>query len=265
MNRFDHDRWAELAAAHAFSALEPAEEAAFLAHVETCAACRRTVVETTQVVGELGRTLDPVEPPPALRERLLAEAAVTAQVPSRTSAFAPEPASLDERRRARSRSAVRALRRPAAVLAAAAALAGLVAGGALSLSRPESRSGMSAAQAFVGCLQDSGCQQVALRDGRGTVVGAVLVHHDGGVQLVAQGLTPNAADTTTYVLWALRSGGAASPVGVFDVPHRPMSVERLPRMTMPIREVRALAVTLEAGRRAPASGSSAVATGTLPA
>ncbi|PVZ14144.1 anti-sigma factor domain-containing protein [Actinomycetospora cinnamomea] len=64
----DHDA---LAVAFALHALDPDEERDFGAHLATCPACRHTVDETLETLGDLGGSVEPVDPPPQLRSRLL--------------------------------------------------------------------------------------------------------------------------------------------------------------------------------------------------
>lgn len=65
----DHD----LAGAYVLDALEPEEHVAFEAHLQTCAACREEVAQLRQVVDVLPLAVEPLEPPPDLRDRILAE------------------------------------------------------------------------------------------------------------------------------------------------------------------------------------------------
>jgi anti-sigma-K factor RskA len=59
--------------AFALGALEPAEERAVGAHAPTCARCTRELEALTPAVGVLGESVEQLEPPPELRERVLAE------------------------------------------------------------------------------------------------------------------------------------------------------------------------------------------------
>ncbi len=64
----------ELAVAWVLHALEPDEDAEFAEHLADCAGCRRIVEETEEVATLLGSAVEPSEPPPALRTRILAAA-----------------------------------------------------------------------------------------------------------------------------------------------------------------------------------------------
>jgi hypothetical protein len=52
--------------------LPPEEQAAFTAHLASCTFCSRELAATAEALGTVALTLDPVPPPPAGRERLLA-------------------------------------------------------------------------------------------------------------------------------------------------------------------------------------------------
>jgi anti-sigma-K factor RskA len=58
--------------AYSLEALEPREAAAVEAHVPTCARCSRELESLVPAVAVLGESVEQLEPPPALRERVLA-------------------------------------------------------------------------------------------------------------------------------------------------------------------------------------------------
>ncbi|GAA4682478.1 hypothetical protein GCM10023215_15620 [Pseudonocardia yuanmonensis] len=60
-------------------AAEPEDEAEVLRHLPTCAACRALVRETEETLAALGGAVEPSEPPPDLRDRILDAAARTPQ------------------------------------------------------------------------------------------------------------------------------------------------------------------------------------------
>src|SRR5688500_12449230 len=72
-----------LAGAYALDALPSDERAFFERHLAMCEACRNEVAELTETAARLGSAAA-VAPPPALRDRVLAAANVTRQLP-------PEP------------------------------------------------------------------------------------------------------------------------------------------------------------------------------
>jgi anti-sigma-K factor RskA len=67
----DHDETRELAAPYVLGALSPPERAAFEAHVATCAECAAEVRSLEAIAGLLATTASPLDPPPALRERVV--------------------------------------------------------------------------------------------------------------------------------------------------------------------------------------------------
>ncbi len=59
--------------AFALGALEPEQERAVEAHAPSCARCTRELEALVPAVGVLGESVEQLEPPPELRERVLAE------------------------------------------------------------------------------------------------------------------------------------------------------------------------------------------------
>ncbi len=90
----DHPDRDELVA-YALGALDPGETAEVEAHAPTCARCTRELEALAPAVAVLGESVEQLEPPPELRERVLAE--VHADV-ART-AEVREPAAPPRRRR----------------------------------------------------------------------------------------------------------------------------------------------------------------------
>jgi anti-sigma-K factor RskA len=103
-----------LAGAYALDALSDLERAQFRRHLEQCEACAQEVRELQATAGRLGAAMAE-EPPPELKDRVLAAMRTTRQLPPVT---APEPA-----------EPPRARRRWALGIAAAAAVVGLALAG----------------------------------------------------------------------------------------------------------------------------------------
>ena len=85
-----HDELKHDAAAYALGALEPAERAAFEAHLGSCAECAADVRQMRLAASALPHTVPQVSPPPSLRARILGEmtgAAATAPAPGPASAM----------------------------------------------------------------------------------------------------------------------------------------------------------------------------------
>lgn len=75
-----HDEYEALAVAWAIDALEPADQEEFEAHRDGCDRCTLAVVSALQVATELAYGVPDVDPPPWLRERVLA--AATSRLPA---------------------------------------------------------------------------------------------------------------------------------------------------------------------------------------
>jgi anti-sigma-K factor RskA len=78
MTGMDHDAVREAAGLYALGALPADERALFEAHVSTCDECRRDVRAYAEVVNVLPFALPQIDPPPALRGRVLAAAGAAA-------------------------------------------------------------------------------------------------------------------------------------------------------------------------------------------
>jgi anti-sigma-K factor RskA len=76
----DHREWLESAALFALDALDGDERRAFGAHAATCDECRREVASLRAVGTALAYAVPQVDPPPALRTRVLAAALGSASV-----------------------------------------------------------------------------------------------------------------------------------------------------------------------------------------
>ena len=113
--RLTHEEAVELAAPFVLNALEPDEEEAVREHLRTCSLPHEEFAELGSVVPALAETLEPVEPPAALKGRILAAAAddlvartavpaTAAALPSRARRRRPNPSrSTPGAARARSR------------------------------------------------------------------------------------------------------------------------------------------------------------------
>jgi anti-sigma-K factor RskA len=93
-----HAATRDLLGAFALGAVDAEESASVRAHLVTCAECQAEIAELWLAVDSLPSTIEPMEPPPALRDRIAAaimsEAASPAPAPPAPPvAPAPEPAS----------------------------------------------------------------------------------------------------------------------------------------------------------------------------
>jgi anti-sigma-K factor RskA len=90
MTERTHDAFDGQAALYALGALGKAERSRFEAHLEDCLECVREVKSLLPVAHHLPQTAVPVDPPPALRERVLREVAGWTPAPAeRPEAAAP--------------------------------------------------------------------------------------------------------------------------------------------------------------------------------
>jgi anti-sigma-K factor RskA len=122
----DHEDRREALAAYALGALDPAETVELERHVAGCDTCREHLRWLDPALEVLAESVEPVEPPPALRERVMAE--VRADAGMQAAAEPAEPRRPREGMRPRLR---RWAMRPAVGLAAMAIVAAGIAGYAL--------------------------------------------------------------------------------------------------------------------------------------
>ena len=268
MNRpDDHVVFEELAAGHALSALEPAEEQVFRGHLAACTRCQRDVADHEATLALLACAADPVEPPASVLEGIRAglpsrsasspgggASSVRSSAPSGSSAgeegASPQVVSLALARSHRERRSGSAAR----WVGAAAAAALVVSLGAWNLVL---RAGQQDAQDYsdrlavaVRELASPESQDVPLTGEDGEVV-AVAVVRDRDVSVVVDGLEPNSA-VTSYVLWAQDGTGAVRPVGAFDVDESKVDVVTGLGVDEDPAGVTAFLVSEEQGDEAPA-------------
>ena len=258
MKRTDeHDQYAELAVGYALYALEPEEEQLFLTHLAACAACERAVAEHAETLTHLAYAAEPADPPPALLEGI--REGVRAS--GREASFAA-PVSLDAARedRARRRQGP-GLRRAATWVGAAAAFALVASLGVwntqLQRDRDEQLIATGGLAAAVEALRGEGARTVPLKGEDGRPVAVAIVHEDT-MELVLQGLAPNDAAATSYVLWAKDRVGSVHAVGTFDVASQGLDV--VEGMALPAAggDLTRFMVTQEDGNVAPRVSTRAV-------
>ena len=86
MTERTHEQFDGLAALYALGALGDGERGRFESHLEACVDCVREVKSLLPVTHHLPQTALPLDPPPALRERVLREVAGWTPAPSRPAA-----------------------------------------------------------------------------------------------------------------------------------------------------------------------------------
>lgn len=184
-----------LTGAYVVDALDPADRELFETHLRGCAECRQEVAELAATATRLGAGAA-VSPPPGLRERVLAEAARTRQLPPLLSAH-----------RAARPNRARWWREPVTV---AAALLLVVSSGLGALAWTEHRrAGQAEARVERVAALATDPDRVeragaALGGGRGTLVTA-----DGAAVFRAAGLPELPADRA-YQLWLISRDSATS-------------------------------------------------------
>jgi anti-sigma-K factor RskA len=179
----------ELTAAYALDALDENERRTFEEHLSGCARCREELADLSQTAALLAHGAPAATPPPALRERILAEArrdggATVIPFPRRT----------------------RVVLGVAGVVTAAAAVIA-IAFGVHSASLSED---LDETRRAVAVLGDPAAREIPLRGADGRLV----VNSEGSAALVVQGLRP-APEGKTYELWVIRDG-APKRAGLFE-------------------------------------------------
>lgn len=221
----------ELAASFVLGALEPAEADAVRLHLAGCPEAHAEFAELGSVVPALFDAVDVVQPPSALRERILAAAAADTQRPAVASRAAdtqrvielPRPSVAPRLADAqRSGAAGGFFRRPVwAAVGIAAALA-LVALGAWNLNLRDEIRGLIAYQQGVAEVLQAAGQPGAQLASLGTPKGAAgpsglaAVDANGLVTIVMGQLTPTSG-AQVYEAWLIGATGNPIPIGGFAV------------------------------------------------
>lgn len=230
-----------LAAAYALDALDSDERAAFERALAESPELRDEVGAYAESAAHLAEQVEPAEPPPSLRDRLLAQVEATPQVASDAatvaapSAVAPEPTATatpespavaapeapapeapETRPAGPAESAARRrwFQRPGAIIAAAAAAVVLVAGVVVGVGWPGPNGwGAQRERAAIAAAPDA--QSQTLEAEGGGEITLVSSAEQGRSVVIAEGL-PELGDDQTYELWYIDDSGAA-PAGTFDV------------------------------------------------
>lgn len=238
-----HDRYDELAVGHALDALEPSDEADFLAHLPTCAACQTAVTEHRDTLGHFAYAVASVDPPASVLEGIRAGIGA--------SAFPAPVSSLADRRARTVRMRTALVGVAASVVLVAALAAGLIS--ATSRNSELKRQDVAFSRA-VSSLLTPGAQRVELTPAAGSGK-VVAVLHGGKVDLVMDGVSRNSGDST-YVLWQ-QDADQVSAAGAFDVRSTGLTVVDT-GLHVTGADLQRLMITREAGRTAPSSAQGAV-------
>ncbi|HEX5622250.1 MAG TPA: anti-sigma factor [Solirubrobacteraceae bacterium] len=103
MTMTDHDRWADSAGAYVLGAMTATERDEFERHLAMCPTCREDVDELRPAAEALPMASPPVLPPPALKDRIMAEVEREAALLAQAGPAADRPAAVAERPRRRFR------------------------------------------------------------------------------------------------------------------------------------------------------------------
>lgn len=245
----------EMAGAFVLGALEPSEERAIRAHLASCADAHEEIAELGGVLPALAEIVPMIEPPTALKGRIMAAAAaeLAGRDGARTVVASSEPIAFPTAQARAERDARRG--RPSTgtwVLRIAAVLAIAALGGWNLLLQGQLSAGQTYEQAVAQVLR-SASQPGALTAilsadaDAGTGSGLAAVSSSGDVTLAMQGLKPTSGDQV-YEAWVIAGNGAPVPLGSFKV--GPNGTASFTAGGLPATSGIVLALTMEPGRGA---------------
>jgi anti-sigma-K factor RskA len=233
------DQVRDLAAAYVLGALERGEEQAVREHLEMCVELHEEFAELGGVVPHLAEDVDIVEPPAALKARIL-EAAAREPRPAPTVVF---PSAEEREARARARTSRTSwILRIAAVLVIGALGAWNV---LLQQRYDEANEFRQAVTAVLETARQPGSMAAILQPPEGTgPSGLAAVAPDGTVTLALQGLAPTTG-SEVYTAWMIAGDAAPVPVGGFTV--GPDGIAQFRTQPGPVQPGVVLAVSREPG------------------
>jgi Anti-sigma-K factor rskA/Putative zinc-finger len=267
-----HDEVVDLAASFVLGALDEDEMAAVRAHLASCADPHLEFAELGGMVAVLQASLRPVDPPPALKDRIMAAAAADLDArrgeAAQTETAEPVPATPAVPAAARPAGPVLVPRQPrwAWALGIAAVLA-IVALGGLNLSLQSQLNEAEAYQRQVAAVLDSAARPGALtavmknETGEGPS-GLAAVTPDGVMRIAMRDLAPTTGPEV-YEAWAILPDSVPVPLGGFQV--GPNGVGYLEAIGLPTQSGVVLALTREPGPGATEPSSDPVSVGTATA
>jgi anti-sigma-K factor RskA len=239
---FEHPDLRELSAGYVLDALDPADEQRFLRHAADCPRCRGLVTGFREVTEALAAEAAPLaEPSSGLADRILAATRPHNEQADGTGQVVP----LHGR--------AHRWRRPAAVAAAAAIIAGGVWGG-LAATAPGPQPVLAA------CAESHTCARVGLTATASGRTAATVIVHDGVAWMQPSAMAANPAGEI-YVLWQITGARIPLAVGSFDIHPGARGPVRIGSLAVPYSGTWAFAVSLEHGRTIPARPSKPVALG----
>jgi anti-sigma-K factor RskA len=198
----------ELSGAYVLDALDQAERERFERHLRRCPGCAEDVRQMTSTATALALAVA-AEPPPGLKQRVLAAAAATPQLPPLPSAAA---------RRRRGRHVTRSAWFPRLALGVAAVgVAAAVALAVVTVSTQDRLNTVQAQnQALAGVLAAPDAQIATARSSTGGTATVVLSYAQQKMIFTSSGL-PRLPNAKVYELWLL-STGSAVPAGLLPQP-----------------------------------------------
>lgn len=268
----------EQAVGWALHALEPDEEMAVLLHVPGCASCQAVARDAEGVLAHLGASVEQVDPPSSLRRSLMAsvadtpqDSAPTTRIPVTQDPIVPLPRHRAPAPVGPSSTAGRAggswLSRRRLV-AASIALVGVLAIGGLTVRtvqlEQQSEALTARAQSIAELfdqLDRPGTKHAVLASLDNGGAAATVIVADGQRRVLSTGLPTNAADNI-YVLWGLRAGAAATPLGAFDISAPDPDVQTVGGGAQNDRFTD-YAISIEPGRTMPSKPSTVLAKGAV--
>lgn len=201
----DH-AWDGFAAAYALDAMDAGEREEFETHLAGCERCQAELAEMREVAAALAHAAPAAAPPPALRERVLAEAR---QVRPITAARRPE----------------RAPRLAWLATAASVALA-LLAGWQYRQARQESatlareyasaREALAQRDSLLGALLAPQVQTIQLTAGEHAPSVRLFWNRERNLVVMTAANLPPAGPGRTYQLWGIAAGHDPVSLGTFD-------------------------------------------------
>lgn len=264
-----HCPYEDLAAGGAVYALEPEEDAVLAEHLPHCQRCREVLISSREAAAYLGTSISQEDPPPRLRDRVLALAAQTPQVSDERgvdegewllrrpeSAPGAEIVPIERHQVTRMRKRTRILTAAAAVvLIGISAVLGIRVA-QLSHERDTQIAASARMSSVLKAVGDPSAETIVLRDGDRRA--ATLVATERSAMMLPGSLPPNDADHV-YVMWGTDRAKPV-PLTTFDVPANadaPMTLRWSPG---DVRHA-TYALSLEKGHSAPELPTHVVASG----
>jgi anti-sigma factor RsiW len=237
----------EFAAPFVLGALDADETEAVLAHLGECPEAHDEFAELGSVVPALAESLEPVEPPAALKGRILDAAA--AELASRRPMAAPAAAASAELAAMPAPTPLLPRRRFvewALAVAAVLAIVALVGSNLLLLGRLDAKDAYARdVAAVLEAASEPGALTAVLAPAEaGGPRGLAAVGPDGRLTLAMQDLAPTSGDQV-YEGWVIVGDAPPAPLGGFRVGDA--GTGRLDGTGLPIQPGMALALTLEPG------------------